>query len=119
VQSLNPFESSDWCPRFCWPNAPTFSRLFIRSPALLRPRTCSSVCVPQPDEVAAIGPKFAGLTVCQRVFGLVNHSYAEYVVCRLEDVAKTRKGALPQSTLLHCPWFCLNSVSDIERYCTV
>jgi NADPH:quinone reductase-like Zn-dependent oxidoreductase len=39
-------------------------------------------------EVAALGEGVSSLKVGERVFGLVNRSYAEYVVCKSEDLAK-------------------------------
>ena len=39
-------------------------------------------------EIAALGNGVSGLKVGERVFGLVNHAYAEYVVCRPEDLAQ-------------------------------
>jgi len=46
-------------------------------------------------EVVAVGEGVIGLTAGDRVFGLVNRSYAEYVVCKPEDVAKTPEGLDP------------------------
>jgi NADPH:quinone reductase-like Zn-dependent oxidoreductase len=43
-------------------------------------------------EVAALGEGTTGLKVGERVFGLVNRSYAEYVVCKPEDIARTPEG---------------------------
>jgi NADPH:quinone reductase-like Zn-dependent oxidoreductase len=40
-------------------------------------------------EVAALGEGTTGLKAGERVFGLVNRSYAEYVVCKPEDLART------------------------------
>jgi NADPH:quinone reductase-like Zn-dependent oxidoreductase len=40
-------------------------------------------------EVVAIGEGVGGLKMGERVFGLVNRSYAEYVVCKAEDLART------------------------------
>jgi NADPH:quinone reductase-like Zn-dependent oxidoreductase len=39
-------------------------------------------------EVVAIGEGVTSLKVGERVFGLVNRTYAEYVVCKSEDLAK-------------------------------
>jgi len=39
-------------------------------------------------EVAALGEGVTSLKVGERVFGLVNRTYAEYVVCKSEDLAK-------------------------------
>src|ERR1035438_1213058 len=39
-------------------------------------------------EVAALGEGVSSLKVGERVFGLVNRTYAEYVVCKPEDLAK-------------------------------
>jgi len=39
-------------------------------------------------EVVALGEGVTGLKVGDQVFGLVNHSYAEYVVCKPEDLAR-------------------------------
>jgi NADPH:quinone reductase-like Zn-dependent oxidoreductase len=46
-------------------------------------------------EVVAVGEGVIGLTAGDSVFGLVNRSYAEYVVCKPEDVAKTPEGLDP------------------------
>jgi NADPH:quinone reductase-like Zn-dependent oxidoreductase len=40
-------------------------------------------------EVVALGEGVDGLKVGERVFGLVNRSYAEYVVCKPVDLART------------------------------
>jgi len=40
-------------------------------------------------EVAALGEGVSSLKVGERVFGLVNRSYAEYVVCKPVDLART------------------------------
>ena len=40
-------------------------------------------------EVVALGEGVDGLRVGERVFGLVNRSYAEYVVCKPVDLART------------------------------
>ena len=40
-------------------------------------------------EVAALGEGVTGLKLGERVFGLVNHAYADYVVCKPEDLART------------------------------
>jgi len=40
-------------------------------------------------EVVALGEGVTGLWAGERVFGLVNRSYAEYVVCKPEDLAQT------------------------------
>ena len=40
-------------------------------------------------EVAALGEGVTGLRAGERVFGLVNRSYAEYVVCKPADIART------------------------------
>lgn len=40
-------------------------------------------------EVVALGEGVGGLKVGERVFGLVNRSYAEYVVCKPVDLART------------------------------
>jgi NADPH:quinone reductase-like Zn-dependent oxidoreductase len=40
-------------------------------------------------EVVKLGEAVTGLSVGERVFGLVNRSYAEYVVCKPEDLART------------------------------
>jgi NADPH:quinone reductase-like Zn-dependent oxidoreductase len=40
-------------------------------------------------EVAAVGEGVTDLKVGERVFGLVNRTYAEYVVCKPEDIAPT------------------------------
>jgi NADPH:quinone reductase-like Zn-dependent oxidoreductase len=39
-------------------------------------------------EVVALGEGTSGIKVGERVFGLVNHTYAEYVACKLEDLAR-------------------------------
>src|ERR1017187_6892886 len=39
-------------------------------------------------EVVALGEGASGLKVGERVFGLVNRSYAEYVLCKPEDLAR-------------------------------
>jgi len=39
-------------------------------------------------EVAALGEGVSSLKVGERVFGLVNRTYAEYVVCKAEDLAR-------------------------------
>jgi NADPH:quinone reductase-like Zn-dependent oxidoreductase len=46
-------------------------------------------------EVVAVGESVIGLKAGDRVFGLVNRSYAEYVVCKPEDVAITPEGLDP------------------------
>jgi len=43
-------------------------------------------------EVVALGKGVTGLKVGDRIFGLVNHSYAEYVVCKPEDIARIPEG---------------------------
>lgn len=43
-------------------------------------------------EVVASGEGIADLKVGDRVFGLVNQSYAEYVVCKAADLARTPNG---------------------------
>ena len=43
-------------------------------------------------EVVAVGEGVIGLTAGDSVFGLVNRSYAEYVVCKPEDPARTPEG---------------------------
>jgi len=40
-------------------------------------------------DVVALGEGVTGLKVGDRVFGLVNHSYAEYVACKAENLART------------------------------
>lgn len=40
-------------------------------------------------EVVALGEGVTSLKPGEHVFGLVNHSYAEYVVCKPEDLART------------------------------
>jgi NADPH:quinone reductase-like Zn-dependent oxidoreductase len=40
-------------------------------------------------EVVALGEGASNLKVGERVFGLVNRTYAEYVLCKPEDVART------------------------------
>ena len=40
-------------------------------------------------EVVALGEGVTDLKIGDRVFGLVNHSYAEYVACKPEDLART------------------------------
>ena len=40
-------------------------------------------------EVVALGEGVTALEVGERVFGLVNRTYAEYVVCKPEDLART------------------------------
>jgi NADPH:quinone reductase-like Zn-dependent oxidoreductase len=46
-------------------------------------------------EVAALGDGVAGFKVGELVFGLVNRSYAEYVVCKPEDLARIPTGLDP------------------------
>jgi NADPH:quinone reductase-like Zn-dependent oxidoreductase len=46
-------------------------------------------------EVAALGEGVTGFKVGDRVFGLVNRSYAEYVVCKPEDLARIPEGLDP------------------------
>jgi NADPH:quinone reductase-like Zn-dependent oxidoreductase len=43
-------------------------------------------------EVVALGEGVDGLKVGEHVFGLVNRTYAEYVVCKLEELARIPKG---------------------------
>jgi NADPH:quinone reductase-like Zn-dependent oxidoreductase len=46
-------------------------------------------------EVVAVGQGVIGLKVAERIFGLVNRSYAEYVVCKPGDVARTPQALDP------------------------
>jgi len=46
-------------------------------------------------EVVALGEGVSSLKVGERVFGLLNRTYAEYVVCKSEDVARTPEGLDP------------------------
>ena len=46
-------------------------------------------------EVAALGEGVAGFKVGDPVFGLVNKTYAEYVVCKPEDLARTPENLDP------------------------
>jgi len=46
-------------------------------------------------EVVALGEGVTNLQVGERVFGLVNRAYAEYVVCKPEDLARTPEGLDP------------------------
>ena len=46
-------------------------------------------------EVVELGEGVTGLQIGERVFGLVNRSYAEYVVCKPEDLARIPEGLDP------------------------
>jgi NADPH:quinone reductase-like Zn-dependent oxidoreductase len=46
-------------------------------------------------EVVELGEGVKGLQIGERVFGLVNRSYAEYVVCKPEELARIPKGLDP------------------------
>jgi NADPH:quinone reductase-like Zn-dependent oxidoreductase len=46
-------------------------------------------------EVVALGDGVTGLQIGDRVFGLANRTYAEYVPCKAEDLAKTPQGLDP------------------------
>jgi NADPH:quinone reductase-like Zn-dependent oxidoreductase len=46
-------------------------------------------------EVVELGEGVTGLEIGERVFGLVNRTYAEYVVCKAEDLARIPEGLDP------------------------
>jgi NADPH:quinone reductase-like Zn-dependent oxidoreductase len=46
-------------------------------------------------EVVELGEGVTGLQIGERVFGLVNRSYAEFVVCKPEDLARIPEGLDP------------------------
>lgn len=65
-------------------------------------------------EVAFLGDGVSGLSVGTRVFGLVNHAYAEYVACKAEDLART-PGALDSIEAAALPLVLLTGSQVIER----
>src|SRR5450631_4243324 len=63
----------------------------VRSGAMKNMMPLEFPAIPGRDlsgEVVALGEGVAGLKVGERVFGLVNHAYAEYVVCKASDLAR-------------------------------
>jgi NADPH:quinone reductase-like Zn-dependent oxidoreductase len=64
-------------------------------------------------EVAALGEGVTGLKAGERVFGLVNRSYAEYVVCKPEDIAPTPE-ALDKVDAAALPLVLLTGAQVIE-----
>lgn len=64
-------------------------------------------------EVAELGEAVTGLKVGERVFGLVNRSYAEYVVCKPEDLAPT-PGTLDSINAAALPLVLLTGAQVIE-----